>query len=145
MSRRRSRGGGCGRESPAGRPGRAGISDRAAALEPLADLISEMEGVAQDGKGQIPLLQQFCQLPELGMQDGVAAGDVEVGQTPRLLAEGLTVFNDLDHIVKGHLFELGVAAQGVDIAVLAPLVASLGNVPLKRKVFHDRFLLGMFE
>ena len=70
-----------------------------------------MEGVAQDGKGQIPLLQQFCQLPELGMQDGVAAGDVEVGQTPRLLAEGLTVFNDLDHIVKGHLFELGVAAQ----------------------------------
>lgn len=43
----------------------------AAALEPLADLISEMEGVAQDGKGQIPLLQQFCQLPELGMQDGV--------------------------------------------------------------------------
>ena len=102
----------------------------------LAHVIGEVEGVAQDGKGKVPLLQQPGQLPELGVEDGVPAGEVEVGQAAGPAAEGLAVFDDPDHVLQGHLLELGVAAQGVDVAVLAPLVAGLGDVPLKSKVFH---------
>lgn len=39
-------------------------------------------------------------------------------------------------VVEAHFLEFGTTAQGVDVAMPAPLVACFGDVPLKCKIFH---------
>ena len=39
-----------------------------------------MEGIAQNGKGDVPLFHQPQQPPEVRVQNGVAASDIEIRQ-----------------------------------------------------------------
>lgn len=49
-------------------------------FQPAADLVVQVERVAQDSEGNAMLFHKGQQLPEIRVQDGVAAGDVEIGQ-----------------------------------------------------------------
>lgn len=82
-----------------------------------------MEGVAHDGERDVPLLHQSQQPPEIRVQDGIAAGDVEVGQAVIHLAEIQTISNNLLHLLPGHGIRLLAVVLREDVAVLAPLIA----------------------
>ena len=106
-------------------------------LQPAADLIVQVEGVAQDGEGNAMLFHESQQLPEIGMQDGVAAGDVEVGQPAIDLTEIQAVEKGVAHLLPGHGIQVFAGILGEDVAVLAALVTCIGDVPLKGKIlFH---------
>ena len=49
-------------------------------LQPPAHFVVQVEGVAQNGEGDLIFLHQPQQVPKAGVQDGVAPGEVEVGQ-----------------------------------------------------------------
>lgn len=71
------------------------------------------------------------------MQDRVAAGKIEIWDTTVDLAEVQAVVKGLLHLLPAHAVQLLMAIFREDVAVLAPLVAIIRNVPLKRKIlFH---------
>lgn len=71
------------------------------------------------------------------MQDQVAAGKIEIWDTTVDLAEVQAVVKGLLHLLPAHAVQLLMAIFREDVAVLAPLVAIIRNVPLKRKIlFH---------
>ena len=106
-------------------------------FQPAADLIVQVEGVAQDGEGNVMLFHESQQLPKIGMQDGIAAGDVEVGQPIIHLAEIQAVIESVPHLLPCHGVQMFTGVFGKNVAVLATLVTFICNVPLKRKIlFH---------
>ena len=115
------------------------VLSAAAVFQLAADFRRQMEGVAHQGKGDPGELEDLEQRPELRVQDGVAPCDVEVGQAAGLLAEGFAVFDHRHHVLQRHLLEFGVAAQSIDVAVAAPLVAGLCDMPLKCEILHRNF------
>ena len=76
-------------------------------------------------------MEELRQTPEVRVQDGVAAGDVEVRLAAKAFAQCLGLVNDLDHLLPRHALEAGALAVGKDVAVLAALVALVGDVPLE--------------
>ena len=107
-------------------------------FQPAADLIVQVEGVAQDGEGNAVLFHESQQLPKIGMQDGIAAGDVEVGQPVIHLAEIHAVVKSFPHLLPGHRIQLFAVVLGENIAVLAALITFIGDVPLKGKILFHR-------
>lgn len=107
-------------------------------FQPAADLVGQMEGIAQDGEGDAVLLHQGQQLPEIRVQDGVAAGDVKVGQPAVDIAKVQAVVKGILHLRPGHGIQRLAVVFRKDIAVLATLVALVGDVPLEREILLHR-------
>jgi hypothetical protein len=81
-------------------------------------------------------MEKFHQIPKTAVQNRVASGYIKIGNTAGRLTHILTVFNDRFHFRPRHFpcFETGVS--GKNIAVSAALVAAVGYMPLKSKIFH---------
>ena len=107
-------------------------------LQPAADLVVQVERVAQDGEGNAMLFHKDQQLPEIRVQDGVAAGDVEVGKPVIHPAEIQAVEKGVAHLLPGHGIQVFAGVFGEDVAVLAALVTCIGDVPLKREILFHR-------
>jgi hypothetical protein len=56
------------------------------------------------------------------------------------LAEVQAVVKGVLHLLPGHRVRLLAGVAGEDVAVLAPLVTFVGDVPLKGEVFHTILL-----
>ena len=96
-----------------------------------------MEGISKNGEGDVVLLHQPQEPPEVGVKNRVAAGDVEVGQAVINFTEIKAVVKGVLHLLPVHGIQLFAVVLREDVAVLAPLVALIGDVPLKRKIlFH---------
>ena len=102
-------------------------------LHARADLVGEVEGVAHDAPHESALVQQLGEAPEVRVQDGVAAGDVEVRLATEAVAQLLGLVHDLRHLLPGHAIEPRAVAIGENVAVLAALVAFVCDVPLDGK------------
>ena len=102
-----------------------------------ADLIVQMERVAHDRKGNIMLMKQLQQTPEIRMEDRVSAGQIKIRKSAIYLTEVKTVVEGFLHLFPCHAVQFPAGITGEDIAVLAALVAFICYVPLKGKVlFH---------
>ena len=76
------------------------------------------------------------------MENRIAAGNIEIRHTAIHFAEVLAVGHDLLHLFPRHAVQLLAGILRKDIAVLAPLVAVVCDMPLKSKIlFHDRMPL----
>ncbi len=75
----------------------------------VANLVCQVERIAEDRKGHAVLLQQSQQLPKVRMQDRIAAGDVEIGQAVIDLAKVQAVIESVLHLCPGHGIQLLVA------------------------------------
>ena len=113
----------------------------AVVFQAAADFIRQVEGVAQNGEGDVVFRHQSQQLPEIRVQNGVAAGDVEIRQTVIDLAEVQAVVEGVLHLLPGHCIQLLVAVFRENVAVLAPLVAFIRDMPLERKILFHVILL----
>ena len=94
-----------------------------------------MERVAENGKGNIPLTKQRENIPEPAVQDRIAPCDIEIGLTFHAAAHLHAVVQHSFCTVERHLHQFGVSL-GEDVAMLAALVATVGDMPLKSEVFH---------
>jgi hypothetical protein len=71
------------------------------------------------------------------MQDGVSAGKVKIRQTAVSFTEIEAVGKNSLHLFPGHGDQLLMGIAGKNIAVLAPLITFIGNMPLKSEIlFH---------
>ena len=102
-------------------------------LHAHADLVGEVERVSHDAPHESALMEQFRQPPEVGVQDGIAAGHVEVRLAADVLAQRFRLVDDFDHLLPRHALEARALALGKDVAVLAALVALVGDMPLERE------------
>ena len=103
-----------------------------------ADLIGQMERIAHHAPHKTALVQELGKAPKIGMKNGVAARNVKVRLTTDALAEGLSLIDDLDHLLPRHALKTRAGAVGKDIAVFAALIAFICNMPLegKRRLLH---------
>jgi hypothetical protein len=104
-------------------------------LQSSARLGCQVKRIAHNGKWNTLPVQHFEYIPEAGMQNRVAAGDVEIWQTLHALTHLAAAVNHSQATLHAHLYQLGVSLAE-DVAVLATLVAHIRDVPLKGKVFH---------
>ena len=82
-------------------------------------------------------VKQFQQPPEVRVQNGIAAGQIEIRKSAVYLTEIETIKECVLHLLPGHAVELAAGIAGENIAMLAPLIAFIRDVPLKRKnLFH---------
>lgn len=102
-------------------------------LHARADLVVQMEGVAHDAPHESALVQQLGKAPEVGVQDRVTTRDVEVGLAAEAVTQLLGLVHDLGHPLPRHAVESRAVPVGKDIAVLAALIALVGDVPLEGK------------
>ena len=100
-----------------------------------------MKRITENGKRYAVFMKQFQQLPKIRMQDRIASGNIEIRETVVSPAKIKTVIERvLDLLpVHGICFFAGISRENV--AVPAPLVAFIRNVPLKRKILlHFAYL-----
>jgi hypothetical protein len=95
-----------------------------------------VEGIAHKSEWNTLFVQQLQKVPEAGVKDGVAARDVKVGQTVHLLAHLAAGGYRGEATLPRHLHELWMSLTEY-VTVFATLVANIGYVPLKSKVFHS--------
>ena len=69
------------------------------------------------------------------MKNRVTTGDIEIWQTIHPTAHLLTLPDYLPGFFKRHLYQMRVSF-GKYIAMFTPLVATVGDMPLKREIFH---------
>ena len=69
------------------------------------------------------------------MKNRVTTGDIEIWQTIHLSAHLLTLPDNLPRFFKRHLYQMWMSF-GKYIAMFAPLIATVGDMPLKREIFH---------
>ena len=98
----------------------------------------KVERVAHDGKRDSPFFEQSQQPPEIRVQDRIAASEIEIRQTAVHFAKVQTVIEGVLHLRPAHGIQLFTSIAGKDIAVPAPLVALIRNMPLKRKILLHR-------
>ena len=99
-----------------------------------ADLVIQVKGVSHDCEWDMVFMKQFQQPPEVRMQDRIAAGQIEIRKSAVNFAEIETVIECVLHLLPGHAVELSAWIAGENIAMLAPLIAFIRDVPLKRKI-----------
>ena len=93
-----------------------------------------MEGIPEDCKGNPFFIQHPQKAPEIRMQNGVTACDIEIGEPVVHFAEVLTVRHHLLHLLPGTGIQFLAAVFGKDIAVLASLVTVVCDMPLESEV-----------
>ena len=91
-----------------------------------------------------PLVQKLGKAAK--NRDGVwvTARNVKVRLTTDALAEGLSLIDDLDHLLPRHTLKTSALTVGEDIAMFATLIAFIRNMPLegKRRLFASWDSLG---
>lgn len=102
-----------------------------AIVQPTAHIVVKMKGIAEYGEWNATLPQCFSKHPKLRMKNRVATCNVEIRFTFCLTAKDLYIIEHTKHIVCRHLLKLGMRPKGIDITVLATLVASLCYMPLE--------------
>ena len=90
-----------------------------------------MERISHDGKGYLLFLKSFQQPPEIRVQNGISPRQVEVRLTAKVPAKILAVFQHCLHIFPRHAVDTFLLAFRKNIAVLATLVAVIGDMPLE--------------
>ena len=70
------------------------------------------------------------------MQDRIPSGDVKIRKPAVSLAEIKTIMEGFLHLLPIHRVQFLAVVLRKNVTVLAPLVARVGDVPLKREVFH---------
>lgn len=98
-----------------------------------ARLVGEVEGVAHDAPHRAARVQLLGQSPEIAVQNRVAAGDAEVRLPTHAVAEVIAAVQHVQHIVPGHRLAGHARVLAEQIAVLAALIALVGDMPLKRE------------
>ena len=78
-------------------------------------------------------MNQFEQVPEVGMQDGVAARNIKVWPPLHPCRHALNVCKHSHQSLPRHLYESWMSL-GEDVTVLATLVTLVGDVPLKGEI-----------
>jgi hypothetical protein len=104
-------------------------------FEAFAHIRGQMERIAHDGKWNILLMQHSEDIPKAWMQNGVTTGDVKIWQAFHALTHFPTSVNHRHAALPTHFDEFGMAFAE-NVAMLATLVANIGYVPLKSKIFH---------
>ena len=99
----------------------------------MAGFVVQMKGVAHDAPHETTFVQKLRQAPEVGVQDGIAPGHVEIGLSIELFAKSLGLIDDFLHLAPRHARESSAVAVGENVAMFAALVAFVGDVPLKCK------------
>jgi hypothetical protein len=107
-------------------------------LEPLAHLVIQMKWVSENGEGDLMGFQKRKELPEIRMQNGVSTGNIKIRKPVVYLAKVQAVVERVLHLLPRHGIQLLAGIPRENIAVLAPLVAFVGNMPLKRKILFHR-------
>ena len=102
-----------------------------------AHLVGEVEGVAHDAPLRAAGVQLFGQPPEIAMQDGVAAGDVEVRLPTHAVAEIVAAVQHVQHIVPAHRLARHARVLAEQIAVLAALIALGGRFAFSPFIWGD--------
>ena len=97
-----------------------------------------MERIAHHAPHKTPLAQKLGKTPKIGMENGVTARNVKVWLATDTLAEGLSLIDDLDHLLPRHTLKTSALTVGEDIAMFAALIAFIRNMPLegKRRLLH---------
>lgn len=109
--------------------------------QPRAHLGSQVEGVAKHAPLVAACVQKLREPPEVGVQHGVAARQVEVGRAPQLAAHRRARVHHAHHLAEGHRDQIGMPF-GEKVAVPAALVTLVGDVELEReggKLVHLHF------
>ena len=104
-------------------------------LKPSAHFVGKMKRIAENCKRNIPLFKYGKDCPKVTMKNRVASGDIKIWQTVHLMAHLLTLPDYLPGFFKRYLYQMRVSF-GEYIAVFTTLVATVGDVPLKREIFH---------
>jgi hypothetical protein len=99
-----------------------------------ADLVIQVKGVSHDCGRDMVLMKQLQQPPEVRVQDRISAGQIEIRKSAVYFAEIETVIERVLHLLPGHAAWLSAWIAGENIAMLAPLIAFIRDVPLKRKI-----------
>ena len=100
-----------------------------------------MKWVAKNCERDIACFQQAQQIPEIQVQNGVSAGNIKVRAAVINRTKVETIIKRVEHLLPRHGIDFFAGVFGENVAVLAALVAVIGDVPLKRKIrFHDSFL-----
>ena len=99
-----------------------------------AELVIQVKGVSHDREWYMVFMKQFQQTPEVRVQDRIAAGQIEIRKPAVYFAEIETVIECVLHLLPGHAAWLSAGIAGENIAMLAPLIAFIRDVPLKRKI-----------
>ena len=75
------------------------------------------------------------------MKNRVSPGNIEIRQPPVYLTEIQTIIESLLHLLPTHGFYFFTSILRKDIAMLASLVTSIRNMPLKCKILFHMFTL----
>ena len=114
-------------------------------LQSAADLVVQMERIAENSKGDIVLFQQFQQLPEIRVKDRVAPGDIKIGKPIVNLAEIQAVLESFPDLIPVHKIRLSAVVFRKNIAVFTALIALVCNMPLEGKIlFHFVYLVSEY-
>lgn len=97
-----------------------------------------MKRIAENGERYAAFLYHGQYLPDVAVQQRVSPSDVKVRQPVDFPAHFLTLRGHLLCLVERHLYQMRMPLCE-DIAVVAALVATVGDMPLKREVFHPEW------
>ena len=100
-----------------------------------------MKWISEDRKRNFILFHKPQKFPEIRVQNWIAASDIKIRQPVIDLAEVQAVIKRVLYLLPVHAVQLLIAIFRKNVAVLAPLIAFIGDVPLKRKIlFHHNLL-----
>jgi hypothetical protein len=94
-----------------------------------------MEWISHDSKWNTMLMKHRENIPESRVQDGVTACNIKIWQTIHALAHISASINYRQATLPRHLHQSRMPLTK-NITMLTTLVANIGYVPLKSKVFH---------
>jgi hypothetical protein len=96
-----------------------------------------MKWIAKNRKWNLVFLHQSKQFPEIRMQDRISSGNIKVWDTAKSFAEIQAVLKGLLHLLPCHAIQFFTGITGENVAVFAPLVAFIRDMPLKSEIlFH---------
>ena len=76
-------------------------------------------------------MKQFRQSPEIRVKNGIAACHIKIRLTTKLFTQTLRLIDDVQHVLPRHALEPLAGSVREDIAMLAALIAFVGDVPLE--------------
>ena len=109
-------------------------------LETGTDFVGQMEGIAQDSKGDVPLLEHSQDFPNLRMQHRVSSSDIEIRHA--LLHPGAhvhAIVNNPTSIRQADGNQLRMPL-GKDVTVFTPLITIISDVPLECEIMKHIYL-----
>jgi hypothetical protein len=98
-----------------------------------------MKRISHQRKRDTLLMQHFQDVPKARMKYWIATRNIKIGEAVHLTTHFATRVDYRQAALPTHLDKLGMPLAE-DVAMLATLVADIGDVPLKCKVFHLRLL-----